>query len=360
MKEHMLSTKIRKNYFKNISRIIILLVPVLLIFLFSSCNFGSSTDMHEVAESSRKFAEDISGNIVKEEESEEEIPIEEQENEVSSIGKIAFVSGRDGTYQAEIYTMNTDGSDVVRLTFNESYANEPSWSPDGKRIAFTSYLIGEINNQIYVMDIDGSNIVVLASGRNSSTSWSPDGDKIVFESDIDGDYEIYIMDADGSNVVQLTDNSTLASGTTIADAMPSWSSELGKDNSTTEEVYLDSGDKDEEVGVAAIKAEDEAVPSAIEELPIPQGSIKIEDIIPFDGARSLKYQSNLSLEYLEEFYSKHMPEWDWEYLDETKSQEEDFSSYIGLGNNKGSGAMIAFEEEDGSVMINLVFVQNIE
>ncbi len=59
-------------------------------------------------------------------------------------GKIAFVSFRDG--DPEVYTMNPDGTQPTRLTFNAGPSPElpfldfwPSWSPDGARIVFTSF-----------------------------------------------------------------------------------------------------------------------------------------------------------------------------------------------------------------------------
>ena len=68
-------------------------------------------------------------------------------------GKIAFYSFRDGN--AEIYAMNSDGSNQIRLTFNEADDVRPVWSPNGQQIAFQSDRDG--NEEIYVMDADGSN-----------------------------------------------------------------------------------------------------------------------------------------------------------------------------------------------------------
>jgi Tol biopolymer transport system component len=42
------------------------------------------------------------------------------------VNKIAFVSRRDGN--SEIYTMNADGSNQTRLTFNNSPDGDPAWS----------------------------------------------------------------------------------------------------------------------------------------------------------------------------------------------------------------------------------------
>jgi TolB protein len=93
--------------------------------------------------------------------------------------KIAFVSRRDGNW--EIYVMNTDGSDPVRLT-ETTAASEgyPAWSPDGNQIAFTSYRDGR--RDIYIMNADGSNVIRLTKNSivKSNPSWSPDGTKIAF------------------------------------------------------------------------------------------------------------------------------------------------------------------------------------
>src|SRR5262245_61127864 len=50
--------------------------------------------------------------------------------------KIAYVSTRDGN--TDIYTMNTDGSNVTRLTTDPAGDIYPSWSPDGTKITFES------------------------------------------------------------------------------------------------------------------------------------------------------------------------------------------------------------------------------
>ena len=51
--------------------------------------------------------------------------------------------------------MNRDGSGLTQLTTAPGDDQDPSWSPDGRRIAFKSARNGEPD--IFVMNADGSN-----------------------------------------------------------------------------------------------------------------------------------------------------------------------------------------------------------
>jgi Tol biopolymer transport system component len=132
---------------------------------------------------------------------------------------VFFVSNRDGN--DEIYVMNADGSNQTRLTNNPASDCYPVCSPDGSKIAFRSDRGGAYD--IYVMNIDGSNPIRLTSSPadDSEPAWSPDGSKIVFFSRRDGNDEIYVMDADGYNQTRLTNNPA-------QDLYPTWSPDGSK------------------------------------------------------------------------------------------------------------------------------------
>jgi len=135
----------------------------------------------------------------------------------SNYEKIAFISDRDRNVGYQIYAMNPDGSNQVRLSSSFCSHFDPAWSPDGERIAFTSHC-GESCAQIFVMDADGSNVINLSLSpfTNGWPGWSPDGKKIAFFGSKDEIRGLYVMDADGSNVINLTDRNFL-------DREPSWS-----------------------------------------------------------------------------------------------------------------------------------------
>ena len=127
---------------------------------------------------------------------------------VSSVGaRIAFVSDRDKN--DEIYVMNSDGTGQMRLTKNLDRDLNPSFSTDGTKIVFSSLRDG--NWEIYIMDSNGANQTRLTTNTflDDEPSFSPDGTKIVFRSNRDGNPEIYVMNVDGSSQTRLTNSANV-------------------------------------------------------------------------------------------------------------------------------------------------------
>jgi Tol biopolymer transport system component len=129
------------------------------------------------------------------------------------LGRILFDSGRDGN--RELYSMNPDGSDVVRLTTTpDDQESDGSSSPDGTRILFEStpgpYGSDVVDPAIYVMNADGSGRVNLSNGsyNDHAPVWSPDGSRIAFTSTYSRSEgtDIWVMNADGTGLVNLTNS----------------------------------------------------------------------------------------------------------------------------------------------------------
>lgn len=107
-------------------------------------------------------------------------------------------------YLPVIRAEDTTTRPPVRLT--NVISAYPNPSPDGERVVFQSNRTGRF--EIYLMNADGGNLVKLTDrpGENSSPVWSPDGAEIVFAASPEGHSDIYLMTSDGSNVRRLTED----------------------------------------------------------------------------------------------------------------------------------------------------------
>ena len=134
-------------------------------------------------------------------------------------GKIVFERG--GCF----WTMDPDGSNQTQIgnqfaaDFCPGNNRHPVWSPDGTQIAFISDFHTTLPVNIYVMNADGTNVVRLIDSLNDfDPAWSPDGTQIAFDSNQDGLIgSIYAINVDGTNLRRIT-NSPPAS-----DQKPTWS-----------------------------------------------------------------------------------------------------------------------------------------
>jgi len=129
--------------------------------------------------------------------------------------KIIFQRRNDDTDNAEIWIMNSDGTEQTSLSQQhvdegpismDNCENKPRVSPAGTKIAFHT-----CDEDIWVMNIDGTNPLKVSGALDSCTkhSWSPNPEWVLFNGEPeDISYQrIHKVNADGSNLTKLSDES---------------------------------------------------------------------------------------------------------------------------------------------------------
>ncbi|MFN8596663.1 MAG: hypothetical protein U0559_10845 [Anaerolineae bacterium] len=125
-------------------------------------------------------------------------PADDRDPAISPDGtELAFASHRDGNW--DIYRMDIASGVVTRLTFSNTYEAAPAWSPDGQQIVFESYR--ENNLDLYAMDRDGSRVKRLTKdpAPDTNPAWAPDGKSIAFASYRNGTKDIYLLPLDATD-----------------------------------------------------------------------------------------------------------------------------------------------------------------
>jgi Tol biopolymer transport system component len=138
--------------------------------------------------------------------------------------RIIFQSTRDGAGCDQIYVMDADGGNPVRLSNGQGKCTCSYFFPDGQRILYASthlaspacpprpdYSKGYVwrlddGFEIFTARADGTGVERLTDhpGYDAEATVSPDGRTIVFTSRRDGDLDLYTMAPDGSGVRRIT------------------------------------------------------------------------------------------------------------------------------------------------------------
>jgi TolB protein len=124
---------------------------------------------------------------------------------------LSFLSGRPG--QAMIYTMDPSAPEknVKRISFVGKFNATPRFAPNGKEIVFSSWVDERFD--LYRINADGTNLVRLTKnfGSNEEPSYSPDGEFIVFTSQrvlsrYKAVQDVYIMNREGEIIGKITED----------------------------------------------------------------------------------------------------------------------------------------------------------
>ncbi len=93
-----------------------------------------------------------------------------------SANHIAFI------YAEDLWKVNPDGSQPVRLTVDEGIESDPYFSPDGRLIAFSAQYDG--NTDVYIIPVEGGIPTRLTwhPGADLVRGFTPDGKRVIFAS----------------------------------------------------------------------------------------------------------------------------------------------------------------------------------
>lgn len=121
--------------------------------------------------------------------------------------KIAFESNRDGTWQ--IYIMDANGENQLRLTHDNSNNRRPSWHPKGKKVLFESDRSGK--KELYTIKLKNGKVKKLSNFKDGEepnfACYSPNGKLIALSIAVsDSKSDIVLMKKNGKIVRRLTNN----------------------------------------------------------------------------------------------------------------------------------------------------------
>lgn len=109
-----------------------------------------------------------------------------------------------GNTSLELFKIDTTNQNPIRITNNNNDELYPRISPDGQKILFTQKHETSLNYQIYTIQTDGSGLTKLTDTQGYTSDFSPDGEKIVYCDSSPNNGRLWIMNKDGTNKRQLT------------------------------------------------------------------------------------------------------------------------------------------------------------
>jgi WD40 repeat protein len=118
----------------------------------------------------------------------------------------------------DVWIMESDGSQLTEVEFNDAKVGSPSWAPAGDRLAVSLWTLSYASVAVYTCDLNGGDLRQVTSGqfRDLAPDWSPDGTRLVFVREYpNSERRLFTVNADGTGLAQLTDGTD--------DREPAWS-----------------------------------------------------------------------------------------------------------------------------------------
>jgi len=150
------------------------------------------------------------------------------------------VFSRGNADRRDLYVVDYDGENLLRMTANRTLNLCPAWKPDGSEIAFTSYTQGQ--QGIFSLDISTGKVrsVIATEGLNLGADWHPFDDELILSLSKSGNPEIYRITAQGEVKRRLTVSSAI-------EISPHWSPSgkdvvFTSDRTGTPQLYIMDGD----------------------------------------------------------------------------------------------------------------------
>ena len=128
----------------------------------------------------------------------------------SQTGTLVYLTGGGTASEVSIFWMDPEGKTEPLLPTPRDYEN-PSFSPDGKRLAVQINEGSNVDLWVYELELETLSRLTFDEGQDGMPVWTPDGQRVAFTSDRGGgSWNLYWKRADGTgDAERLTESRSL-------------------------------------------------------------------------------------------------------------------------------------------------------